>query len=137
MNVVSSSFWPMMRNPKKVRTILVVDDDPEILATLPARLEKRGFRVLTAADGNLAIEDARRYQPDLMILDVMMPGKTGWEVARVLANDPGTAPIKIVMLTDIGERMHEMTSPPFGANAHFDKPLDFAALEAKIAELLG
>ena len=142
MRVVSSSFPPMTRKTNKVHTILVVDDDPEILATLSPRLEKRGYRVLTASDGNQAIEEARRYTPDLMILDVMMPGKTGWEVVRALKQDPVTTPIKVVMLTAIGEPMYEMMSPLYGANdhladAHFDKPLDIAALESKIAQLLG
>ncbi|HVK76941.1 MAG TPA: response regulator [Kofleriaceae bacterium] len=120
----------------KANTVLVVDDDPEILAMLSARLEKRGYRVLTAADGNDALAEARRSRPALIVLDVMMPGKTGWEVARALKQDPVTEPIKVVMLTAIGEQMNEMTSPLYGADAHFDKPFDFGALEAKIAELL-
>ena len=126
----------MVSKASKAKTILVVDDDPEILAMLSARLEKRGYRVLTAADGNLALEEARRSRPELMILDVMMPGKTGWEVARALKQDPVTEPIKVVMLTAIGEQMNEMTSPLYGADAHFDKPFDFTELEAKIAALL-
>ncbi len=127
----------MVSNASKAKTVLVVDDDPEILAMLSARLEKRGYKILTAVDGNVALEEARRSRPDLIILDVMMPGKTGWEVARALKQDPVTEPIKVVMLTAIGEQMNEMTSPLYGADAHFDKPFDFTELEAKIAQLLG
>jgi DNA-binding response OmpR family regulator len=118
-------------------SVLVVDDDPEIVAMLSARLEKRGYKVLTAPDGNQALAEARRSRPALIVLDVMMPHKTGWEVARALKQDPVTEGIKIVMLTAIGEQMNEMTSPLYGADAHFDKPFDFASLEAKIAELIG
>ncbi len=118
------------------RTVLVVDDDPEIVAMLSARLEGRGYRVLTAADGLEALAEAKRSRPELIVLDVMMPHKTGWEVVRALKQDPVTTPIKIVMLTAIGHQMNEMTSPLYGADAYFDKPFDFGALEQKIAELL-
>jgi CheY-like chemotaxis protein len=117
-------------------SVLVVDDDPEIVAMLSTRLENRGYRVLTANDGNEALAEARRSRPKLMVLDVMMPHKTGWEVARALKQDPVTEGIKIIMLTAIGEQMNEMTSPLYGADAHFDKPFDFTALERAIAELM-
>jgi DNA-binding response OmpR family regulator len=117
-------------------SVLVVDDDPEIVAMLSTRLESRGYEVLTAADGNEALSEARRKRPALMVLDVMMPHKTGWEVARALKQDPVTEGIKIIMLTAIGEQMNEMTSPLYGADAYFDKPFDFGALEEAIAELV-
>ncbi len=118
-------------------TVLVVDDDPEIVAMLSARLETRGYRVLTAADGIEALTEAKRSRPALIVLDVMMPHKTGWEVARALKQDPVTEGIKIVMLTAIGEQMNEMTSPLYGADAYFDKPFDFGELETAIAALIG
>lgn len=118
------------------KTILVVDDDPEILSMLSTRLESRGYRVITASDGKEALSEAKRRRPDLMVLDVMMPGKNGWEVARALKQDPITEPIKVVMLTAIGEQVNELTSPLYGADAHFDKPFDFGELEATIARLL-
>lgn len=118
-------------------SVLVVDDDPEIVAMLSARLEGRGYQVLTAADGLEAIAEAKRSRPALIVLDVMMPHKTGWEVARALKQDPVTENIKIVMLTAIGHQMNEMTSPLYGADAYFDKPFDFGELERKIAELIG
>lgn len=118
-------------------SVLVVDDDPEIVVMLSARLETRGYQVLTAADGLEALAEAKRSRPALIVLDVMMPHKTGWEVARALKQDPVTEHIKIIMLTAIGRQMNEMTSPIYGADAYFDKPFDFAALEASIAELIG
>lgn len=123
-----------MAQPK---SILVVDDDPEIVTMLSTRLASRGYRVETASDGREALVAAKRGRPDLMILDVMMPGKNGWEVARALKQDPITEPIKVIMLTAIGAQVNELTSPLYGADAHFDKPFDFAALEATIAQLLG
>lgn len=119
------------------QTLLVVDDDPEIAGMLSTRLESRGYKVITASDGKEALAEARRRRPALIVLDVMMPGKNGWEVARALKQDPVTEGIKVIMLTAIGENVNEITSPLYGADAHFDKPFDFARLEAKIAELIG
>jgi len=118
------------------KTILVVDDDPEIVTMLSLRLGKRGYRVVSATDGNAAVTTAQRERPDLVVLDVMMPGKTGWEVARNLRHDPATEQIKIVMLTAIGEQVNEMTSPLYGADAHIDKPFEFDTLERTIQRLL-
>lgn len=117
-------------------SILVVDDDPEIVAMLGTRLGKRGYRIATAGDGHAALEVARRELPDVVLLDVMMPGKSGWEVARALKQDPDTHGIKIVMVTAIGAQVNEITSPLYGADAYIDKPFEFERLERVIAELL-
>ena len=121
----------------KSASILVVDDDPEIVAMLSARLSKRGYKVSTASDGNKAIELAKRERPDVVLLDVMMPGKSGREVARALKQDPVTQGSKIVMVSAIGERTNEITAPIYGADAHVDKPFEFEELEGVIARLLG
>jgi CheY-like chemotaxis protein len=117
-------------------SILVVDDDPEIVAMLTTRLSHRGYRVTTASDGHRAVELAKREKPDLVLLDVMMPGKSGWEVARSLKQDPVTQDIKIVMVTAIGEQVNELTSPLYGADAYIDKPFEFEKLERVISELV-
>jgi DNA-binding response OmpR family regulator len=119
------------------QTVLVVDDDPEIVSMVSLRLSKKGYRVITATDGNEALEAARRERPALVVLDVMMPGRNGWEVARALKQDPVTEKMKIVMLTAIGESVNEMTSPLYGADAHIDKPFDFTHLEKTVAKLVG
>jgi CheY-like chemotaxis protein len=121
----------------KQASILVVDDDPEIVTMLNTRLTKRGYKVATAGDGHKAIELAKRDRPDIVLLDVMMPGKSGWEVARALKQDPVTADVKIVMVTAIGEKTNEITAPIYGADAHVDKPFEFEKLEKVIAGLLG
>ena len=117
-------------------SILIVDDDPEIVAMLTTRLRHRGYKVATASDGHRALELAKREKPDLMLLDVMMPGKSGWEVARALKQDAATQSIKIVMVTAIGEQVNEITSPLYGADAHIDKPFEFERLEKVIAGLV-
>jgi two-component system alkaline phosphatase synthesis response regulator PhoP len=118
-------------------SILVVDDDPEIVALLSTRLERRGYKISTASDGTQALEIAKRELPDLVLLDVMMPGKSGWEVARALKQDPATAGVKIMMVTAIGEKTNEITAPIYGADAHIDKPFEFEKLEKLIVGLLG
>ena len=120
----------------KAARILVVDDDPEIVTLLSARLVKRGYKISTASDGHAALTLAKKERPDLMLLDVMMPGKSGWEVARALKQDPETQGIKIVMVTAIGEKTNELTSPLYGADAHVDKPFEFEKLEKIISDLL-
>ena len=121
---------------KEQASILVVDDDPEIVTMLTTRLGHRGYKVSSAGDGHRALELARREKPDLVLLDVMMPGKSGWEVARALKQDPVTQGIKIVMVTAIGEQVNEITSPLYGADAHIDKPFEFEKLERVIGGLL-
>ena len=118
-------------------TILLADDNPQILGMLAARLEKRGYQILTAGDGEEALELARTRAPALVILDVMMPRKNGWEVARALKQSEDTARIKVVVLTAIGESINEMTSPLYGADAYLDKPFDFGELERTIRDLIG
>jgi DNA-binding response OmpR family regulator len=116
--------------------ILVADDDPEILGMLSLRLAKRGYEVSEAQDGEKTIAEARVRRPDLIVLDVMMPLKNGWEVARTLRQDDATKDIGIIILTAIGERVNEMTSPLYGADEHIDKPFEFDDLERAIERVL-
>jgi DNA-binding response OmpR family regulator len=116
--------------------LLIADDDPEILAMLSLRLGKKGYEVVEAADGVQTLRVAREKMPDLVVLDVMMPRKNGWEVARELRADPQLHDVGIVMLTAIGEKINEMTSPLYGADEYVDKPFDFADLESRIRRVL-
>lgn len=116
--------------------VLVADDDPEILSLLSIRLNRAGYEVVEAVDGEQTLASVREHYPDLVVLDVMMPGKNGWEVAKELRHDARFKDIGIVMLTAIGEKINEMTSPLYGADAYVDKPFEFADLEAKIREVL-
>jgi CheY-like chemotaxis protein len=117
------------------RTILVADDDPQILAVITRQLGRLGYRILEASDGAAALESARTNHPDLILLDVLMPHMSGWEVARAVRNDPALKDTAIVVLTAIGHTVSEATSPLF-ADAHLDKPFEFADLERTIAAAL-
>lgn len=119
----------------KSASILVVDDDPEIVALLTTRLTHRGYKVSSAGDGHRAVELAKRERPAVIILDVMMPGKSGWEVAKDLKHDPVTKDIKIVMLSAMG-KANELTAAISGADASLDKPFEFDELERVIQKLL-
>lgn len=125
-----------MSKERNGASILIVDDDPEIVSMLSTRLTARGYKVSSAGDGHRALELAKRERPDVVLLDVMMPGKSGWEVARALKQDPVTAPIKIVMVTAIGHQVNEITSPIYGADAYVDKPFEFEKLEKIISGLV-
>lgn len=116
--------------------VLVVDDDPELRSMLEHRLVARGFHVIDAEDGDAALVRAVAEAPDVVVLDVMMPGRSGWEVARELKQDPATAAIPILMLTAIGASMNELTSPVAGADDQLDKPFDFDELERRLRALL-
>jgi DNA-binding response OmpR family regulator len=117
--------------------LLIADDDPEILTMLSVRLTKKGYGVIEAVDGLQTLRLVREQHPDVVVLDVMMPGKNGWEVARELRSDPELRDIGIVMLTAIGERVNEMTSPLYGVDEYVDKPFDFSDLEARLKKILG
>ena len=127
----------MSESAESERTkILIADDDPEILAILRRRLRDVGYQTIEADDGEKALLLARAHSPDLVILDVMMPKKNGWEVARELRGDPLLSDIGILVLSAIGERVNELTSPLYGVDGYLDKPFEFAVLVNKIADIL-
>lgn len=116
--------------------VLVADDDVDILSLVTRYLRSLGVEVREANDGEEALRIARAELPSLVILDVMMPGKSGWEVCREMRSDPDLKKTPVLMLTGIGEKLNEMTSPLYGANAFIDKPFDLKDLDAKVRELL-
>ncbi|MCZ7681982.1 MAG: response regulator [Sandaracinaceae bacterium] len=83
-----------------------------------------------------ALKVVRRERPNLVILDVMMPGMTGWEVCRAIREDDALGNTGVIMLTGIGERLNEMTSPLYGADEYLDKPFEFRDLDALIERVL-
>ena len=90
-----------------------------------------------ANDGEEGLETILVEQPDMVILDVMMPGLNGWQITKYLRSKPDWNDTPILMLTGIGSSLNEMTSPLYGANAHLDKPFDLDELSEKVASLLG
>jgi DNA-binding response OmpR family regulator len=121
---------------ERAPVVLVADDDPEIRTLITIQLARAGYSVLEAADGQQALDQVREHTPDLVILDVMMPTKNGWEVAKELRRDTRLKNVGIIMLTAIGERINELTSPLYGADEFMDKPFEFDALQAKIISVL-
>jgi CheY-like chemotaxis protein len=112
------------------RTVLVVDDDPEIVDFLDAALQGRGYKVLMAIDGG-ALDVAQTAQPDLILLDLMMPGMDGFEVSRRLRDDPATASIPIVVMS-ASERIRN-PSMILAVDGRLPKPFELDELYATVA----
>src|SRR6187431_2401215 len=131
----SSGVLAAMPNDSKP-IVLVADDEPSMVAMLSSHLRSKGFSVLEASDGDQAWELAHEHLPNLVLLDVMMPGMSGWEVCRKIREAVSLAHTGVIMLTGIGENLNEMTSPLYGADAYLDKPFEFSDLDEKISETL-
>lgn len=113
--------------------ILVVDDEPKVVRLTRDYLEKNGFRVITAADGQSALTLARREKPDLLILDLMLPQIDGREVCRILRRE---SDVPIIMLTALAEEIDQVTGLEIGADDYITKPFSVRALVARVRALL-
>ncbi len=113
--------------------ILVVDDEPKVARLARDYLEKNGFRVLTAADGQTALTVARREKPDLIVLDLMLPIMDGREVCRILRRE---SDVPIIMLTALSEEIDQVTGLEIGADDYITKPFSVRALVARVRALL-
>jgi DNA-binding response OmpR family regulator len=113
--------------------ILVVDDEPKVARLARDYLEKNGFRVTTAADGQSALTTARREKPDLVILDLMLPHIDGREVCRTLRRE---SDVPIIMLTALSEEIDQVTGLEIGADDYITKPFSVRTLVARVRALL-
>jgi DNA-binding response OmpR family regulator len=113
--------------------ILVVDDEPKVARLARDYLEKNGFLVITAADGQSALTIARREKPDLVILDLMLPQIDGREVCRILRRE---SDIPIIMLTALSEEIDQVTGLEIGADDYITKPFSPRAMIARVRALL-
>jgi len=118
------------------KRVLIVDDEPNIVASLEFLLEQAGFAVRTAFDGRAALEAAAAFRPDLVLLDVMMPVLNGYEVCQRLRNDKSLAPVRILMLSAKGRDVEIAKGLELGADAYMTKPFATRELLAKVHELL-
>lgn len=116
--------------------ILIVDDEPNIVMSLEFLLKKEGFTTETAGDGDEALEKVRQFLPDLMLLDVMMPKKSGFEVCEILRADTALRQPRIIMLTAKGRETEQAKGLALGADAYMLKPFSTKDLVAKIREML-
>ena len=116
--------------------ILVADDDMEILKLVEAALKPIGATVISVINGEEALERILTDKPDVVILDVMMPRLTGWEVAKYIREHPDCKHIRILMVTGIGQEINQATSPIMGADDCIDKPFTFEDLANRVRKLL-
>ena len=116
--------------------ILIVDDEPNIVVSLEYLLKKEGFEVALAADGEAALAQVAAFAPDMVLLDVMMPKKSGFEVCQELRADPAQAGLRIVMLTAKGRDTEMAKGLALGADAYITKPFSTKELVARVKSLL-
>ena len=116
--------------------VLVVDDDPTILRLLQVNLEMEGYEVQTASDGSQALDQIRAVEPDLVLLDVMMPQLDGWHVCEQVRNDPDLAHVPVVFLSARAQNSDRDRGRQAGADAYITKPFDPLALVELIRDLI-
>ncbi|HET9431148.1 MAG TPA: response regulator transcription factor [Chitinophagaceae bacterium] len=107
----------------KARKVLIADDEPDILEILKYNLSNEGYEVITAKDGDEALEKARRTMPDLVVLDVMMPRKTGVEVCQLLRAQPAFKDTLIIFLTAVNDEGTQIKGLETGADDYVSKPV--------------
>jgi DNA-binding response OmpR family regulator len=122
--------------PGEGYTLLLADDDAQLREALTMHLESRGYEVREAADGEEALAEAKRLKPHVAILDIVMPGANGWDVARSLRNNPETKDIRLLMLSGIGQDILGPNLPILGGDVGLDKPFDLDELDEALRVLL-
>ena len=117
-------------------TILVVEDSPTDMRLMTAPLREKGYRLITAVDGEEALEKAARERPELIVLDVILPKKNGFQVCRQLKTTPDTKNIKIIMLTSKSQDSDRFWGLKQGADEYMTKPFEDEELLGTVAKLL-
>jgi DNA-binding response OmpR family regulator len=117
-------------------TVLIADDEPNILLSLEFLMQREGHRVVIARDGIEALQAVQRERPALVLLDVMMPGKSGFEVCQAIRADEGFSGTKIVLLTAKGRDTDVAKGLALGADAYITKPFSTKELAQRVRELL-
>jgi len=116
--------------------ILIVDDEKKIRDLVCFRLEFKGYDVSSAGDGTEALEKVKEFEPDLMVLDIMMPDMSGYEVCKRVKGDSATQQTKVILLSAKGRKQDEEEGLRAGADAYMTKPFRANKLIEKIEELL-
>ncbi|MCR5883236.1 response regulator [Rhizobacter sp. J219] len=119
------------------KTILIADDEPNIVISLEYLLQRDGYRVVVARDGQEALDAIAAGPPDLVLLDVMLPRVSGFEVCQNVRENPALAGMPIVMLTAKGREIEVSKGMALGANAYVTKPFSTQELLTQIRALLG
>ena len=118
------------------KEILIVDDEPNVVVPIQFLMEQQGYRVMIAERGEDALDLIYQYKPDLVILDIMLPGIDGYEVCEIVRLNPNFRKVKIIFLTAKGREEEIAKGLALGADAYITKPFSNAALVAKVKELL-
>jgi len=116
--------------------IMIVDDSPTEVHVMKTALEKHGFQTMSASDGTECLTLAREVRPDLIFMDVVMPGLNGFQTTRTLSRDPATKSIPIVMVTTKDQESDRIWGMRQGAVDYLVKPVDASDLVAKANEVL-
>ena len=124
------------KEPMRRRKILVVDDDADLIELLSFNLKKAGFSIGTALDGVDALKKARSILPDLILLDLMLPGLDGFAVCETLRRDAATASIPIIMLTAFSSELGRLAGLDCGANDYVTKPFSPKMLVSRVQRLV-
>ncbi len=124
-----------MGNASNAKRVLIADDEPDILEIIQYNLQSEGYEVVTAKNGNDAIDLAKKFQPDLIILDIMMPGKTGIEVCNILRMQPAFNDTLIIFLTALSDEGTEVKGLESGADDYLTKPVSPKVLLSKVNAL--
>jgi len=116
--------------------ILVVDDDKQIARLVRSYLEQAGYRVSVAYEGNEALQSIRADRPDLIVLDLMLPGKDGWEITRIIRGDKDLSGVPIIMLTARVEDTDKIVGLELGADDYIPKPFNPREVVARVRAVL-
>ncbi|GAB4092937.1 response regulator transcription factor [Flaviaesturariibacter terrae] len=116
--------------------VLIADDEPDIRELLEFHLARAGYQVFTAQDGNEAVIKAQQLQPDLVVLDIMMPGKTGVEVCEILRAQPALKDTLIIFLTALSDEATQIRGLGTGADDYISKPISPQVFVSKVQALL-
>lgn len=121
---------------KKAYTILIIEDEPDISELIEYSLTQSGYNIIVSDNGEKGIEVTRKHSPDLILLDLMLPGINGIDVCRILKNDNDTSDVSIIMLTALGQEEDIIKGLETGADDYVTKPFSFPVLEARIQSVL-
>ena len=119
------------------KKVLIVDDEPNIVAALEYLLARNGYEVRSAPNGEQALREVEAFAPDLVLLDIMMPQQSGYEVCQRIRERPEWSRIRILMLSAKGREAEVSKGLSLGADLYITKPFSNAELVARIGELLG
>ena len=119
-----------------LKEILIVDDEPNGVVPIQFLMEQQGYRVMITERGEDALDLIYHYRPDLVLLDIMLPGIDGYEVCEIIRLDPNFRDVKIIFLTAKGREVEIAKGLALGADVYITKPFSNTALVAKVKELL-